>query len=566
MIRIALAQINTTVGDITGNGDRVLEALRRAESEGADLVVFPELTLSGYPPEDLLLRKRFIEDCRAGLERVAAGTGETAAVVGFPHAGGDDLFNAAAVVQGGKVLGVYRKNLLPNYGVFDETRYFRAGDRGMVLQIGAVRAAVHICEDSWITGSRPVECVRETGSNLILNLSASPYQMGKMEVRREVLSAVNARCGTPSFYVNLVGGQDELVFDGGSMVVSGDGALLAMAERFREDLLLYDVEFPSGPDAAEKPEENGDWDLVRIEPAAERERRPIRTRTFRSLGREEEVYGALVLGVKDYFRKNGFSRALLGLSGGIDSALVAAIARDAFGPDKVIGVTMPSRFTSDGTRSDAGRLADCLGIELLEIPIEPLRGAYDEALEPFFAGAEPGVAEENTQARIRGNLLMALSNKFGWLVLSTGNKSETAVGYCTLYGDMAGGLAVLMDVPKTLVYALSRWRNGWPDGPAIPESIIERPPSAELREDQKDSDSLPDYELLDQILEAYVEHDLDAAAIAARTGDEETVRRVIRLVDRNEYKRRQAPPGIKITPKAFGRDRRIPITNRFFPS
>ena len=563
MIRIALAQINTTVGDITGNGERVLEALRGARSEGADLVAFPELTLSGYPPEDLLLRKRFIEDCRSELERVAAGTGETAAVVGFPEAEGDDLFNAVAVVQNGKILGIYRKNLLPNYGVFDEKRYFRAGERGMVLQIGAVRVAVHICEDTWITGSHPVECVRETGSNLILNLSASPYQMGKMEVRREVLSAVNARCGTPSFYVNLVGGQDELVFDGGSMVVSGDGDLLAMAERFREDLLLYDVEFPSGPAAAKESEEDGDWDLVPVEPAASKERLPIRTRTICSPGREEEVYGALVLGVKDYFRKNGFSRALLGLSGGIDSALVAAIARDAFGPDKVVGVTMPSRFTSGETRSDAGRLADRLGIELLEIPIEPLCESYGEALEPFFAGTGPGVAEENIQARVRGNLLMALSNKFGWLVLSTGNKSETAVGYCTLYGDMAGGLAVLKDVPKTLVYDLSRWRNGWPDGPAIPESIIKRPPSAELREDQKDSDSLPDYDLLDQILEAYVEHDLDADAIAARFGDGETVRRVIRLVDRNEYKRRQAPPGIKITPKAFGRDRRIPITNRY---
>lgn len=560
MIRIALAQINTTVGDIRGNGVRVREALRRAEGEGADLVAFPELTLSGYPPEDLLLRPAFLEDCRKELERIASETGKTAVVVGFPDRTDEGIFNGAGVLQDGRVVARYHKNLLPNYGVFDEQRYFRAGARGLVLDMGPLRIAVHICEDSWISGSRPVECAREMGADLILNISASPYHRGKMEIRREVLTSVSARCGTPSFYVNLVGGQDELVFDGGSMVVSGGGALLAVADRFAEDMLLYDVDAREG---APRPPAEGEWDSALLEPPAPRERMPIRGRTPEELAPEEEVYSALVLGTRDYFRKNGFTKAVLGVSGGIDSALVAAVAKDALGPDCVAGVTMPSRYTSDETRADAHRLADALGIDLLEIPIGPVLEGYLSALAPHLGGGGPDVTEENLQARIRGNYLMALSNRHGWLVLSTGNKSETAVGYCTLYGDMAGGLAILKDVPKTLVYALSRWRNAGPGGVVIPGSILAREPSAELKEDQKDSDSLPPYSVLDKILEAYVEHDLDAEAIIERTGDPDTVRRVLLLVDRNEYKRRQAPPGIKITPKAFGRDRRLPITNRY---
>ncbi|MFH1277333.1 MAG: NAD+ synthase [Candidatus Eisenbacteria bacterium] len=563
MIRIALAQINTVVGDIAGNGGRVVEALRRAEREGADLVAFPELTLSGYPPEDLLLRGAFLDDCGKELERLAGETKGTAAVVGFPDRAGGGIFNGAGVLQNGRIVARYHKNLLPNYGVFDEQRYFRPGSRGLVLDMGPVRIAVHICEDSWITGSRPAQCARETGADLILNISASPYHRGKMEIRREVLASVSARCGIPSFYVNLIGGQDELVFDGGSMVVSGEGELLAVAERFAEDLLLYDVDGPDGRGGHGRPGAAGEWDAARLDLPGGGDRMPIRSRPEKKLFPEEEVYKALVLGTRDYFRKNDFAKAVLGLSGGIDSALVAAIARDALGPDCVVGVTMPSRHTSEGTHTDAHLLAECLGIELLEIPIEPVFAAYLSALEGRLGEGGPGIAEENLQARIRGNYLMALSNRHGWLVLSTGNKSETAVGYCTLYGDMAGGLAILKDVPKTLVYALSRWRNTGPEGAAIPASIIAREPSAELKEDQKDSDSLPPYSVLDPILEAYVEHDLSAGAIAEKTGDPETVRRVLRMVDRSEYKRRQAPPGIKITPKAFGRDRRLPITNRY---
>jgi len=563
VIRIALAQINTTVGDLRGNGDKVLDYLRRAEEAGADLVAFPELAISGYPPEDLLLRPHFLDRCADEVERIAQSTGKTAVVVGFPHRAETETFNAAAVLQEGRSLGVYHKNLLPNYGVFDERRYFTPGERGLVLDIEGARIAVHICEDSWMIESRPVQSICVSGADLVLNISASPYHTGKVEIRRRVFAAVNAKCGTPAFYVNLVGGQDELIFDGGSMVVSGGGAVLAMAERFQEDLLLYDVEPAAGKRAEEDAPASENWDRIALSKGDEADRFPLRHRVTREFGAEEEVYHALMLGAKDYFRKNRFQRAVLGVSGGIDSALVAAIARDAFGPDRVVGVTMPSRYTSGETRSDAEVLADRLGIELLELPIEGIFREYLSALTPSFGAGEPGVAEENIQARIRGNLLMALSNKFGWLVLSTGNKSETAVGYCTLYGDMAGGLAILKDVPKTLVYRLAGWRNTWPDGPVIPEGIIARAPSAELAEDQKDSDSLPPYSLLDPILEAYVESDRDADQIAASVGDPDVVREVIEMVDRSEYKRRQAPPGLKITPKAFGKDRRLPITNLY---
>ena len=559
-LRIGLAQINTTVGDLKGNADKVLEFAAKAEDAEVDIVIFPELAVSGYPPEDLLLRQRFLADCLVEIDRIAAGSGEAALVVGFPHGTPEGLFNAAAIVQRGSILGFYHKNLLPNYGVFDEKRYFKPGDSGLVLDFGRGRAAVHICEDTWIAGSRPIECVESTGANLILNLSASPFHRKKMELRRKVLADVNASCGTHTFYVNLVGGQDELVFDGGSMVVSDGGAVLAMADRFREDLLLHDVEIQGAK--ALPGCENG-WEIIQVRTREAGERMPIRPRRLPAMVPEEEVYEALVLGTRDYLHKNGFSHALLGISGGIDSALVAAIARDALGPDNVTGVTMPGPYTSDETRLDADVLADNLGIELYEFPIGPLTDAYAEALKKPFDGTDRGVAEENIQARIRGNLLMALSNKFGWMVLNTGNKSETAVGYCTLYGDMAGGLSVLMDVPKTLVYELSSWRNRQPDGPVIPESTMERPPTAELREGQKDSDSLPEYDRLDPILEAYVEQDAGPGEIIRDKADAETVRRVLNMVDAAEYKRRQAPPGLKITPKAFGRDRRLPITNRY---
>ncbi|MBN1827341.1 MAG: NAD+ synthase [Candidatus Eisenbacteria bacterium] len=565
-LRIGLAQINTTVGDLHGNAERMIERALVAEEAGADLVAFPELAVSGYPPEDLLFRGDFLEGCRDAVERIAASSGEAALVVGFPERDGEGVYNAAAILQRGRIRGVYRKNVLPNYGVFDENRYFRSGFRGMLLEMSGARIAIHVCEDSWRSGGAPVERVRAAGAGLLLNISASPYSMGKMEIRRRTLAEAVAVGGAPVAYVNLVGGQDELVFDGGSIIVGAGGAVLAEARRFEEDLLLYGLDF-GGTAAAESRDDAdgraGTWDRVSLVPRSGGERPPLSAAPVERIGADEEVYRALLLGTRDYVRKNGFRRVVVGVSGGIDSALVAVIARDALGGENVIGVTMPSRFTSEGTRGDADALAERLGMEWIALPIEPVVRAYEELLAGPFAEREPDVTEENIQARVRGNLLMALSNKFGWLVLSTGNKSETAVGYCTLYGDMAGGLAVLKDVPKTLVYRLARWRNARPDGPVIPEGILERPPTAELRPDQKDSDSLPEYDRLDPIIEEYVERDADPRRIAERLADPETVRRVVRLVDGNEYKRRQAPPGIKITPKAFGKDRRMPITNRY---
>ncbi len=562
MVRIALAQINTTVGDLSGNERLVLEYARQAEKAGASLIAFPELTLSGYPPEDLLLRRRFLADCEATLSNLARQSGDTALLVGLPLMEGGELYNAAAILQRGAVRGIYRKANLPNYGVFDEKRYFEPGERGLVIDMEGVRIGVHICEDSWEVDSQPTTALSRAGLDGVLNISASPYHREKYDHRISVLGDVARRCGAPVLYVNLIGGQDEFVFDGGSVVVSPDGTIDMRSRRFEEDLLLVDLEKVEGKGGANQTDL---LDQVSLDPVGgEMPSLPVSPPGRRAPGRqEEEIYRAVVLGTGDYLRKNGFTRALVGVSGGIDSALVAAIACDALGNEKVVGVTMPSRFTSKGTLGDAGELADRLGMKLIEIPIEKLVGAFDEALAGQFAETEEGVAEENIQARARGNLLMALSNKFGWIVLNTGNKSETAVGYSTLYGDMVGGLAVIGDLPKTMVYRLARWRNEQPGGPVIPESTITRAPSAELRHDQKDTDSLPAYEQLDAILEAFVERDLDAEAIAEELGDAETVRSVLRLVDRAEYKRRQAPPIIKITPKAFGRDRRLPITNRY---
>ena len=561
MIRIALAQINTTVGDLAGNEQLIRERTGQAESAGASLIAFPELTLSGYPPEDLLLRGRFITDCEAVLSRLAADSGDTAMLVGLPRRAGGKLYNAAALLHRGEIRGVYHKANLPNYGVFDEKRYFEPGERGLVIDANGFRLGVHICEDSWEPDRGPTPGLAAAGLAAVLNISASPYHREKYDDRIRVLGEVARRCNAPLFYVNLIGGQDEIVFDGGSVVISPAGTVEMRSRRFEEDLLFVDLAEGSGGER----EIPAELDLVRLDRVERILPAPPPELPGKKIPgpEEEEIYCAIVLGAGDYLRKNGFSRAVLGVSGGIDSALVAAIACDALGNRNVVGVTMPSRFTSKGTRTDAGELADRLGIELIEIPIEKLVGAFGEALAEQFAGTEEGIAEENIQARVRGNLLMALSNKFGWIVLNTGNKSETAVGYSTLYGDMAGGLAVIGDLPKTLVYRLARWRNDQPGGPVIPESIITRPPSAELRPDQKDTDSLPDYEQLDAILEAFVERDLHAEAIAEELGDEQTVRRVLRLVNRAEYKRRQAPPIIKITPKAFGRDRRLPITNRY---
>jgi NAD+ synthase (glutamine-hydrolysing) len=534
-LRLALAQINTTVGDLEGNAARISAFAGRARAEGADLVVFPELCLPGYPAEDLYLRSDFVAaNCRA-LESLAQTIGIDA-VIGFAEpaaveAGERPVHNSVAFVSGGAVRAVYRKQRLPNYAVFDEARYFAPGTEPVVVESGGWPTGLTICEDCWAPGP-PASTEAELGARIILNPSGSPFHRGK-GCEREAMFAERARAhGVHFAFCNLVGGQDELVFDGHSMVVDPEGNVVARAAQFEEELLVCELPDPGGPLA---------------EP----------------LGDLEEVYRALVLGLRDYVEKNGFRRVALGLSGGIDSALVAMVAVDALRPDRVTAVVMPSPHSSAETQADARAIARNLGIELVEIPIGEAMTAYDEALAPSFDGLAPGVAQENLQARIRGNLMMALSNQHGWLVLTTGNKSELSVGYATLYGDMAGGFAVVKDVPKTLVYELVRDRNERAGRELVPASVIERAPSAELRPDQRDTDSLPAYELLDRILEDYVERDRGPQEMIADGLPEAVVREVVAMVDRSEYKRRQAPPGIRITPKAFGRDRRLPITNRF---
>lgn len=535
-LAIIVAQINPTVGALEHNADLILTASLRAAQAGADVVVFPELALSGYPPEDLVLKRHFIADVELQLERIAASApAGVVLLVGAPVMSEGRVYNAAVVIQDGATLGRYHKMTLPNYGVFDEKRVFTEGEEPMVLTVKGQRLAVHICEDSWSTEFASTTSLKDIGADILINLSASPYHLGKLEVREDILGRTAAFLGIPLLYCNLVGGQDELVFDGGSFALDAGGRMIAKAKLFEEDLLRIDCPIIGNAAA------------------------PI----VQSLD-SEEIYWALCLGLKDYVNKNGFGRAVIAISGGIDSALVAAIAVDALGADRVVGVTMPSRFSSSGTLSDAHELGRRLGMEFYAVPIKQIHDLYLAELSPLWPGKTADTTEENLQARIRGNIVMALSNKFGWLVLTTGNKSELATGYCTLYGDMAGGLAVIKDVPKTLVFELSRWRNAHtPDAPPIPESIIERPPSAELRDNQKDEDSLPPYAVLDPIIERYVERDFSAAAIVADGFDPAVVTRVIKLIDGNEYKRRQGPPGIKITPKAFGRDRRLPITNHY---
>ena len=568
MLRLALAQLNATVGDIAGNESRIRDAITEARERGAQLVVAPELALLGYPPEDLLLRQHVLRDTRAALERIAAGVQGIVAIVGFPERD-DDVYNAAAVLADGAIRAVYRKNHLPNYGVFDEHRYFRRGVRGSTIDVDGVRVGLTICEDVWIPGP-PESDEARSGARLIVNLSASPFQAGKAQDRERMI-AQRARDETAAFaYCALVGGQDELVFDGGSFVCDHEGEVVARAPQFREHLLVVDIDDGEAgaarlrdtrhrtPAADEPPAVDFDGAYLTSagapgapEPVALAPQLPV----------DEEVYAALVMGTRDYVQKNGFRHVVLGLSGGVDSALVAVIAVDALGADRVTCVTMPSQYSSAGTRGDAGQLAANLGVELLELPIASVMGAYDEILATPFAGHAADLTEENLQARIRGNYLMALSNKLGHLVLTTGNKSEMSVGYSTLYGDSAGGFAVIKDVPKLLVYRLCALRNA--REPVIPETILTRAPSAELRPDQRDDDSLPPYEVLDPILEGYVEDDLGTDELVARGFDRETVLRIARLVDLAEYKRRQQPPGIKVTSKAFGRDRRMPITNRY---
>jgi len=574
-LRIALAQINATVGDLQGNALRVVRALREARGRGARLLLFPELTLTGYPPEDLLLKPGFAAASRAALERVLPETSGLTAVVGFVDRD-RDLFNAAAVLHDGRLAGVYRKSLLPNYAVFDEERYFARGRTAGLYrlaperQAGSIRGVpfgVSICEDIWHpTG--PPQAQAAAGAELLVNVAASPYQSGKIAARERMLSTRAADNVAIVAFCNLVGGQDELVFDGSSAIFDERGELLARARSFEEDLVVVDVPVANvfrqrlrDPRRRGTAADDGACFVpLPCEPqppaAVPLDAAPVAD----GLDADDEIYRALVLGTRDYVRKNGFETVVVGLSGGVDSSLVAAIAVDALGADRVVGVAMPSRYSSLHSREHAAELARRLGIRLEVVDIEPAHAAYLEMLSGLFGAREPDATEENLQSRARGNVLMALSNKFGWLVLTTGNKSEMAVGYTTIYGDMAGGFAVIKDVPKGRVYRLCRFRNERV-GPAIPEAVLAKPPSAELRPDQTDRDSLPPYDVLDSILAAYVEEDCSEDEIVARGHERETVRRVVAMVDGSEYKRRQAPPGPKVTSKAFGKDRRLPITN-----
>ncbi|HUG37459.1 MAG TPA: NAD+ synthase [Candidatus Limnocylindrales bacterium] len=567
--RVALAQVNPTVGAIEANARMVIDWMGRARARGCDLVAFPELVLTGYPPEDLLFKTAFIEANLRALADVASQSRGITCVLGFVDKR-DDIWNAAAVLHDGAHAGSYHKRYLPNYGVFDENRYFQAGTESPVFAIGDTVIAVNICEDMWYPAG-PAATQALAGAELIVTINASPFHAGKARFRERMLATRAADDLVCLAFVNTVGGQDELVFDGQSFVFNEKGERIARGRAFEEDLVVVDLDLDDVFRARlhdsrrrkEKLTPGAIVPRVSLPPRPASARPALPPADAPEVGRLEEIYRALVLGTRDYVGKNGFRHVTIGLSGGIDSALVATIACDALGPENVTGVTMPSPFSSGGTRRDAARLAKNLGIDLLRLPITTVFRSYRRALAAPFKGLAEDVTEENLQARIRGNYLMALSNKFGWLVLTTGNKSEIGVGYSTLYGDMAGGFAVIKDVPKTLVYELSAHANERAGRELIPRSVFERAPSAELRPDQTDQDTLPPYPVLDAILEAYVEEDRSLRDIVARGFDEDTVRRVIALVDRNEYKRRQGPIGIKITPRAFGRDWRLPIVNRF---
>ncbi|MDQ3963647.1 MAG: NAD+ synthase [Actinomycetota bacterium] len=553
VIRVALAQMNLTVGDIDGNSEHIADAMDRATRSGAQVLAVPELAVTGYPPEDLVMKKAFVAANKRAVDALAARSSDILSVIGFVDSDDAHLYNAAAICQGGRLLAVYRKQLLPNYGVFDEHRYFTPGTGHHLFESDAGVIGVCICEDAW-SPTGPVVSQGDAGAQVVVNINASPFHKNKLNERAEMLGE-RARLAQASIaYVNMVGGQDELVFDGGSLVVGPDGEVVSRLPQFEEDFAVIDV--PLGEAGSSRP---GDVKRTRVElrdPRGE----PTNQIT-QPLEPPEEIYKALTLALRDYAGKNGFDRVVVGLSGGIDSALTATIAADALGPDNVLAIAMPSEFSSTHSIEDAKQLCANLGLEMLEIPITETFHAYLAALKAAFGGTETGIAEENLQARVRGNLLMATSNRYGHLVIATGNKSELACGYATLYGDMAGGFALLKDVFKTEVYALARYRNA--HSVAIPENILTKPPSAELRPEQKDSDSLPPYSVLDPILEAYIEDDAGIGDIADLGYDRKDVERVVALVDRAEYKRRQAAPGPKVTTKAFGRDRRLPITNRW---
>jgi len=567
-----MAQINVVVGDVEGNAQKIIEWMDRARDADADIVTFPELALTGYPPEDLLLKPQFIDANLAALEKIIGRTREITAIIGFVDRR-DDIFNAAAIAQNGRLVTTYHKMYLPNYGVFDEFRYFQPGKRWPVLQMDRATVGVSICEDIWYPDGPVFEQALAGGAEVIINISSSPYHAGK-RLWREHMLATRAGDNTAIVaYNNLVGAQDELVFDGDSLVFDENGDLIARGKQFQEDLIVVDLDVESvfrkrlhDPRRRQQIRgQTGEFPIFQME-RSRRENREF-TRLIPNLpdplDEDAEIYQALVVGTRDYVVKNGFKKVVLGLSGGIDSALTACIAVDALGSENVVGVLMPSEFSSRGSVEDSEQLGKNLGIELLTLPLTDVFNAFKIALKPGFKGAKADVTEENLQARIRGTYLMSLSNKFGWLVLSTGNKSEISTGYCTLYGDMAGGFALLKDVMKTTVFRLAEHCNRLAGRERIPRAIIEKPPSAELRPNQLDTDSLPAYEVLDPILKAYVEEDRSLSEIVKMGYNEQLVCRVIRLVDSNEYKRRQAAPGVKITPRAFGRDRRMPITNRF---
>ena len=572
-LRLAMAQINTTVGDLDGNTAKILDYIQRAKAQQADLVAFPEMAITGYPPEDLLFQPSFIQANIQKMHQVVAQSQGITVVVGFVDSQ-DDIHNAAAIAHDGQLLGIYHKMYLPNYGVFDEDRYFKARDQCPVFVINGIHIGVNICEDIWYALG-PTTVQREAGAEVIVNINASPYYAGKREFREHMLSTRASDNDVYVSYTNMVGGQDELVFDGGSTIFDQTGNIVARGKQFEEELVVVDLDVDAIfnhrlRDSRPRKDRSvlvaiGTAQVIQhSEHTQEKPRTPLDNPICAPIEPLAEIYSALVVGTRDYVRKCGFQKVVIGLSGGIDSTLTAAVAVDALGKDNVLGVAMPSRYSSDGSLTDAEALASNLGIELITVPIEEALQAMLHILSDPFKGREPDVAEENLQTRIRGNILMGISNKFDWMVLTTGNKSEMATGYATLYGDMAGGFAVIKDVPKVLVYELSKHRNanGYPKN-VIPTSVIEKVPSAELKPDQTDQDTLPPYEVLDPILQAYVEEDRSLVDIVDMGFDKETVQRVITMVNRNEYKRRQAPPGVKITPRAFGRDRRLPIVNRY---
>ncbi len=574
--RIALAQFNFTVGDLEGNAHKIEHGIQKARDVGVDIVLFPEMAVTGYPPEDLLLKPSFLEANKAVIADLVSTTKDVTAVVGFADVD-DDVYNAAAVLHNGEWVHSYHKHFLPNYAVFDEDRYFRRGQENHVFKrddpTRSVRVCfgVSICEDIWYPMGPPEAQAMEGGAQLLLNISSSPYHAGKRQHRERMLATRATDAVAVVAFCNLVSGQDELVFDGGSLVINEKGEILARGKQFVEDFIVVDVDINA---VFRQRLHDPRWRKAKITPpptvvlsAFDSPRQPramLSAHLTPILPPLTEVYNALLLGTRDYVHKNNFQKVVIGLSGGIDSSLVACIAADALGPENVMGVSMPSRYTADMSKTDAQQLAENLGIGFMAVPVESAFNAFLDTLAEPFAKCAPDVTEENLQARIRGNILMALSNKFGWMVLTTGNKSEMSVGYATLYGDMAGGFAVIKDVPKMLVYELSRWRNEQGESPVIPERCITRAPSAELRPHQKDTDSLPPYEILDQILHAYVEEDQSPEEITETLDlPQALVLKVTRMIDHNEYKRRQAPPGVRVTSRAFGKDRRLPITQRF---